>query len=52
MKLTNQELIYVIGGSKLTGTLINAFARGLNTVLEIGRSLGTAISRIASKRTC
>lgn len=52
MKLNNQELINIIGGANLNGTLINAFARGLNTILDIGRSLGTAIIRIVRGRIC
>lgn len=52
MKLTNRELINIIGGASISGALINALARGLNVVLEIGRSLGTAITRLVTKRTC
>lgn len=52
MKLTNQELVTIIGGAGISGALINAFARGLNTILDIGRSLGTAIVRIIKGKTC
>lgn len=49
--LSNEELKLVIGGS-LTGTMINAFVRGINSMLELGRSLGTAIRRVIDGKAC
>ncbi|HHT38828.1 MAG TPA: hypothetical protein GXZ95_05435 [Mollicutes bacterium] len=51
MELDNIELMNVRGGS-ISGTLINAFVRGMNTLLDIGRSLGNAIRRITSNSIC
>ncbi len=52
MQLNNQELIMISGGLSLSGTLINSISRGINSLLEVGRSLGTAIRRIISKNLC
>lgn len=51
-KLTEQELIDVIGGWSLTGTLVNAFTSAAKTVMDFGRSLGSAIRRIGSNKLC
>ena len=52
MRLSNQELIIISGGLSLSGTLINSISRGINSLLEVGRSLGTAIRRIINKNLC
>ncbi|HHX16439.1 MAG TPA: hypothetical protein GX725_00785 [Mollicutes bacterium] len=51
MELNNNELMNIRGGS-ISGTLINALARGINTLLDLGRSLGNAIRRIQTKSIC
>ena len=52
MRLSNQELIIISGGLSLSGTLINSISRGIDALLEVGRSLGTAIRRIINKNLC
>lgn len=52
MKLKNEELICIIGGASLTGTMIGAISKAINALLEAGRSLGTAIRRISAKNLC
>lgn len=51
MKLNKNELLEIKGGA-ITATLINAFARGINTMMSLGRSLGTAIRRIYRGKVC
>ena len=51
MELNNNELMNIRGGS-ISGTLINALARGINTLLDLGRSLGNSIRRIQTKSIC
>jgi hypothetical protein len=51
IELNNVDLINIRGGS-ISGTLINSFARGINALLDLGRSLGNAIRRISSKSLC
>ncbi len=50
--MNKQELICIVGGVSISATLVNAFARGINTLLELGRSLGSAIRRIFDKKLC
>lgn len=45
--LRNDEL-YNIEGGGISGTLINSITRGIDTILGMGRSLGSAIRRIGS----
>ncbi|MDD3048435.1 MAG: hypothetical protein PHQ89_00390 [Bacilli bacterium] len=51
-KLNNEDLLNVCGGLSVSGTIINAFVRGINAFLDLGRSLGNAIRRIKSKTIC
>lgn len=50
--LNEQELKQVVGGINITGTIINSIVDTIKIALEVGRSLGTAIRRIASKGIC
>ena len=49
--LSNNELLNVSGGN-ISCTLISALTRGVNTLLDMGRSLGNAIRRIGSGNVC
>ena len=51
MKLTDKELLMVTGGA-ITATFINSIARGITTIADLGRSLGSAIRRIVSHKIC
>ena len=51
MELKKEELINVNGGS-ISGSLLNGFSKAINSLLEVGRSLGSAIRRIFEKKTC
>ncbi|MDD2181049.1 MAG: hypothetical protein PHW32_01635 [Bacilli bacterium] len=50
--LNKQELLKIEGGIKISGTLISSLVRGINTLLELGRSLGTAIRRSIGNNLC
>lgn len=52
MEIKKQELLMIIGGAGISGAIINALVRGVNCLLELGRSLGTAIRRIGSNTLC
>ena len=53
MKELNKEMLLNInGGLNISGNLIGAFTKAINSVLDIGRSLGTAIRRISSGKLC
>lgn len=52
-ELNNKELMNIEGGaSLLTATFLNAAARMISTIMDVGRSLGTSIRRITSGNTC
>ena len=46
------ELFTISGGASITGTLINSLTRAITTILELGRSLGTAIRRVSGNNIC
>lgn len=50
--LEKEELLNIVGGISITGTLINSICRGINSILEVGRSLGSAIRRIGGGKMC
>ena len=50
MELEKQELQEIVGG--VNATYINAIVRGVNTILDIGRSLGSVIRRLTSGNLC
>jgi len=51
MELNNYELKNIIGGS-ISGTLLNSIIKGITTLTDLGRALGTAIRRMISKSYC
>lgn len=51
MILNKEELLQISGGG-ISGTLINAFVRGINTILDLGRSLGSALRRVREHNIC
>lgn len=51
MKLENNILIDINGGG-ITAAYLNAASRAVNTILDLGRTVGSAIRSIFSKRYC
>lgn len=52
MELTKETLIQIQGGVNITASWLTAVARGINAIMDLGRSLGTAIRRIGSNNIC
>ena len=53
MHLKETDLYQIQGGGlAVNATLINAFARAISTILDLGRTVGSAIRRISSKNYC
>lgn len=50
--LEKGELLQIVGGINITGSLINAIYKGINTIMEVGRSLGSAIRRAIGGTMC
>ena len=51
-KLTNEELKQIQGGINWTASFISSIAKGINSILDLGRSLGSAIRRIQYGKMC
>ncbi|MDD2409173.1 MAG: hypothetical protein PHD03_00410 [Bacilli bacterium] len=52
MKLENTEMLKIVGGINISGTLLNSIAKLLSTLFDIGRAIGSAISMSKSGRRC
>ncbi len=50
--LEDEELKSIQGGTDISASFITAIVRGVNAFLDIGRSLGTVIRRLASGNVC
>lgn len=50
--MTNQELMVISGGGWLSAAFLNAASRAINTVMDIGRSIGSSIRMIISGTRC
>jgi hypothetical protein len=51
-KLKTYELKEIDGGFSLTGTIVEAFTKGLETILDIGRSFGSSLRRLNEGKLC
>ncbi len=51
-ELGRNELLNIEGGVNISGALISYVTKGITTILDMGRSLGTAIRRIGSGNIC
>ena len=49
--LKEDELKQIMGGA-ITASWISALARGINSIMDLERSLGSAIRRIQSGKLC
>ena len=46
------ELLAITGGLDISGAIINACTGGIKVIMDVGRSLGTAIRRITLGSLC
>ena len=47
-----EELLKITGGLNVSGAILNAFKGCANAIMDIGRSLGSAIRMLASGSLC
>lgn len=52
MKLSIIESKKIKGGTNLSGTIINALVKGINSIMDVGRYLGSSIRRSISNNIC
>lgn len=50
MEIQKEELKMIIGG--VNASYLSAIVRGVNAILDIGRSLGSAIRRMVEGNIC
>ena len=48
----NIDLDKIVGGTTITGTIINAFTDIIRVLGDAGRSLGASLRRISEKDLC
>lgn len=52
-KINNKnELMVIVGGFNITGTIVNAITGAGKFVFSLGQAFGSAIRRISSKSVC
>lgn len=49
-ELNKEEMLKVNGGAGFTASFLSAIVRGVNSFLDVGRSIGSAIRRIYEKK--
>ncbi len=52
MKIKDQNLREIYGGSSISATILNYFSTAVKTVYSVGQGIGGAIRRIATKNVC
>lgn len=52
MKIKDQELSKISGGSDVASTIIKYISDAVDTIFNIGQRFGSAIRRIATGNTC
>ena len=51
-KIKNNDLVKIIGGASITSSLINSFVRLVDSLLDVGRRLGSSLRRISTNNLC
>lgn len=51
-KIKNDELQEIIGGINWSGTLISAITKLVNSVVDIGRYIGSSTRRLITGKNC
>ena len=52
MNLKKEELLCIEGGISISGALLNSFSRGIEIILNLGRSFGTSLRRVRDGKIC
>ena len=48
----NHELMLIVGGFNITGTIVNAFVSAGKFIHSLGQSLGSAVRRLGTGNLC
>ena len=49
--MSNEELMQVQGGA-FSASMLNAIVKAVNTIFELGRTVGSAIRRLKENKMC
>ena len=49
--MTEKEL-YEVSGGAISASLLNSFARGIDTLYNLGRAFGTALNMLIKGKRC
>ena len=52
MRLKNEEMQNVNGGGSITSSMLNAISKAVLAIYELGKSTGSSIRIIVSKKLC
>ena len=52
VELSNKELMNIEGGAGITAAFLNSVSRAISTLMEVGRTLGSALRRTISGNVC
>lgn len=52
IKVDNVEMKSILGGWVFNASFLSALIRGVNTFMDVGRSIGSAIRRIYEGKVC
>lgn len=52
VELERNELLRIVGGFSITGTLINALVGAGKFIYSTGQALGSSLRRIGSRNVC
>lgn len=50
--MNDLELLSINGGAAISGSVLNAVSRLINTLLDLGRAVGSAINMRINGKTC
>ena len=51
-KIDNRKLESIIGGSSISGTIINAVSGIVKIFFDVGKSVGSSFRRITERKMC
>lgn len=52
VKLTNEQMLEIIGGASITAAFLNGLSRAITTIMDLGRTLGSSIRRGFNGKVC
>jgi len=51
-ELSNKEMLNIEGGGSITGSMLTAVYKIIDTIYSIGESFGSYIRRVVEKKMC